>query len=76
MLVANFGKHKKICHNLYSNMLNPEHEHVFFFVSGFLKIILKEISNYNYINFIAFRVTESHSKLTSYPGLWVKSSCM
>lgn len=50
-------------------MLNPEHEHVFFFVSGFLKIILKEISNYNYINFIAFRVTESHSKLTSYPGL-------
>lgn len=57
-------------------MLNPEHEHVFLFVSGFLKIILKEISNYNYINFIAFRVTESHSKLTSYPGLWVKSSCM
>ena len=56
-------------------MLNPEHEHVFFFVSGFLKIILKEISNYNYINFIAFRVTESHSKLTSYPGLWVKSIC-
>ena len=65
---SNFGKHQKICYNLqrHATFLSALlKKWVFFFLSSFLKILLKESPIY--INFSFFKGIANYNKFKSFP---------